>query len=43
MSEYATALGNRVTAFYLNQLAEARLFALMGTLPEYREEEVHEK
>jgi len=42
-SEYATALGNRVTAFYLNQVAEARLFALMGTLPEYREEEVHEK
>jgi len=43
MSEYATALGNRVTAFYLNQVAEARLFALMGTLPEYREEEVHER
>jgi len=42
-SEYATALGNRVTAFYLNQAAEARLFALTGTLPEYREEEVHEK
>jgi len=43
MSEYTTALGNRVTAFYLNQTAEARLFALMGMLPEYREEEVHEK
>jgi len=43
MSEYATALGNRVTAFYRNQMAEARLFALTGTLPEYREEEVHEK
>jgi len=42
-SEYATALGNRVSAFYLNQLAEARLFALMGTLPEYQEEDVHEK
>jgi len=43
MSEYATALGNRVTAFYINQRAEAKLFALMGMLPEYREEEVHEK
>jgi len=43
LSEYATALGNRVTAFYLNQSAEARLFALTGRLPEYREEEVHEK
>lgn len=42
-SEYATSLGSRVTAFYLNQLAEARLFALMGRLPEYREEEVYEK
>jgi len=43
MSEYATALGNRVTAFYVHQLAEARLFALMGTMLAYREEEVHEK
>jgi len=43
LSEYATALGNRVTAFYVNQIAEMRLFALTGTLPEYREEEVHEK
>ncbi len=43
LSEYATALGNRVSAFYINQLAEARLFALTGRMPEYREEEIHEK
>ena len=43
VSDYATALGNRVSAFYRGQIAEARLFALVGRMPEYREEEVYEK
>lgn len=33
--DYAMALGNRVTAFYRGQLAEARLFAVMGRAPDY--------
>ena len=40
VSDYATALGSRVTAFYRGQIAEARLFALIGRMPDYREEKV---
>ena len=43
VTSYARALGNRVTAFYTGQRAEAALFAIIGRVPEYREEEVHEK
>ena len=43
VSDYATALGSRITAFYIGQIAEARLFALTGRLPEYCEEIIHEK
>ena len=43
VSDYATALGNRASAFYRGQIAEARLFALTGRIPEYREEEVRAK
>ena len=43
VSDYATALGSRVTAFYRGQVAEARLFAITGKMPDYREELVKEK
>lgn len=43
VSDLATALGNRVSAFYAGQTAEARLFALMGQLPEYNEKVLMEK
>ena len=43
VSSYARALGNRVSAFYTGQRAEAALFAIIGRVPEYREEELHEK
>ena len=43
VTSYARALGNRVTAFYTGQRAEAALFAIIGRVPEYREEEVEEK
>ena len=43
VTSYARALGNRVTAFYTGQRAEAALFAIIGRVPEYREEEVKEK
>lgn len=42
VSDYAEALGSRVTAFYNGQIAEARLFALTGRLPEFREESIKE-
>ena len=35
VSDYATALGNRIEAFYRGQIAEAKLFALCGSKPEY--------
>ena len=43
VSDYARALGSRVTAFYKGQIAEACLFALIGRAPEYREEVLKEK
>lgn len=43
LSKYAQALGDRVSAFYVGQRAESKLFALTGRLPEYREEEIKEK
>lgn len=43
VSSYTRALGNRVSAFYTGQRAEAALFAIIGRMPEYREEELHEK
>ena len=43
VTSYAQALGNRISAFYTGQRAEAALFAIIGRVPEYREEEVHEK
>ena len=43
VSSYTRALGNRVSAFYTGQRAEAALFAIIGRVPEYREEELHEK
>ena len=38
-----TALGNRVKAFYRGQVAEAKLFALVGRPPEYSEETIVEE
>ena len=43
VTSYARALGNRISAFYTGQRAEAALFAIIGRMPEYREEEVKEK
>lgn len=43
VSSYTRALGNRVSAFYTGQRAEAALFAIIGRVPEYREEEVEER
>jgi len=42
LSDYATALGTRVRAFYTGQIAEAKLFALLGLKPVYCEETVKE-
>ncbi len=41
-SDYATELGARVSAFYAGQIAEARLFALLGLRPVYCEEIIEE-
>ena len=42
VSSYTRALGNRISAFYTNQRAEAALFAIVGRVPEYDEKEVKE-
>ena len=42
VTSYARALGNRVTAFYTGQRAEAALFAIVGRVPEYDEKEMKE-
>ena len=43
VTAYTRSLGNRVSAFYTNQRAEAALFAIVGRVPEYDEQEVYEK
>lgn len=42
VTSYTRALGNRISAFYTNQRAEASLFAIIGRVPEYDEKEVKE-
>ena len=42
VTSYARALGNRISAFYTGQRAEAALFAIVGRVPEYDEKEVRE-
>jgi outer membrane protein len=42
VAAYSASLGKKVSAFYRAQAAEARLFALMGRMPEYREEKLEE-
>jgi len=42
IGDYAQAVGTCITAFYKGQIAEAKLFALTGTMPDYREELVKE-
>ena len=42
VTSYARALGNRISAFYTGQRAEAALFAIVGRVPEYDEKEVKE-
>jgi len=37
VGDYATAIGSCVTAFYRGQIAEAKLFAIVGREPAYRE------
>ena len=39
---YASALGDRVRAFYRGQIAEAKLFRVVGRWPEYTEETISE-
>lgn len=43
ISACATSLGSRVVAFYKGQVAEAKLFALIGRMPEYDEKVVRGK
>ena len=43
VADYATELGTRISAFYSTQRAEAKLFATIGKLPDYKEESIHEK
>ncbi len=40
VSDFVSALGSRVSAFYSEQRAEARLFSLLGAKPVYREADV---
>lgn len=40
VASYVSALGSRVKAFYRGQVAEAKLFSLVGEMPVYREERV---
>lgn len=42
VADYVAELGNRVTAFYRGQRAEASMFRLLGTAPLYREEKISE-
>ena len=42
VASLSAALGNRVSAFYRGQRAEAALFALLGADPDFREEEISE-
>jgi len=42
ISDYATSIGSCITAFYRGQIAEAKLFALIGKVPVYHEEKVTE-
>ena len=34
-ADYTTALGGRVKAFYSGQIAESKMFRLVGSVPEY--------
>ena len=43
VSHYVTALGSRISAFYVGQQAEAALFAFIGRVPEYNEKAIREK
>lgn len=43
LAKYSEALGKRVTAFYTGQIAESKLFARLGRIPEYDEREIKEK
>ena len=43
LTKYADALGKRVSAFYTGQIAESKLFSILGRVPEYDEKELKEK
>ena len=43
VSDYATALGRRVKAFYEGQLAEARIMRLTGIDPIYHHQIIEEQ
>ena len=42
LTKYADALGQRVSAFYTGQIAESKLFSILGRVPEYDEKELKE-
>lgn len=42
IGDHAEAVGSCIAAFYRGQIAEARLFALTGRVPEYKEEIIKE-
>ena len=42
LTKYADALGKRVSAFYTGQIAESKLFSILGRVPEYDEKELKE-
>lgn len=41
-ADYTSALGDRVRAFYRGQIAEARLYRITGSMPQYKEETISE-
>lgn len=42
LTKYADALGKRVSAFYTGQIAESKLFSILGRVPEYDEKDLKE-
>jgi outer membrane protein TolC len=43
VADFVKSWGNRISAFYQGQRAEAEIFALIGMFPEYEEKIVTEK
>ena len=41
-ADYASAMGDRVRAFYRGQIAESKLYQVTGRMPRYKEEIISE-